>query len=225
MVLEDFSDETRELIDEVEEEVGWDTFDSALDFNRSARDQREENGVVYRLQNRDDFFLGDFDEVQEEIAFRRDLEENPRVTSRLDIEEDIELLHPTIVRPEGGGDQRIEVQPAYVERFAATTENDNRVHKTLCGESYVEPIGEDEWQITIEGLVTEPQLMRLIEMRPANNELKILANPIEKDYNNVTFDRFTFEYQDDMNRGQFGEDDAHPMAEFQLQTQDDDAPQ
>lgn len=132
-------------------------------------------------------------------------------------------LQPTLVGPEGR-----EVTPIYTETFRATTENDNKVHKTLCGESKVEAIGEDEWRITIEGLVITEQLEELIEMRPADNEIKVIG-PVEgvTTYPDVSFDRFTYEHTDELNKGTFsfeGEEVLRQLFEFQLQTQDDDAP-
>lgn len=165
-----------------------------------------DEGIITREQ------IQEIIDAAQEVVDENDLDE--AVEEREERQEEVD---------EALDDARIEVQPVYTETFRATTENDNRVHKTLCGQRKVESIGEDEWRITIEGVVTESQLLELIEMRPANNELKIIANPIGHKYNSVTFDRFTYEITDELNRGDFG-DGAEPLAEFQLQTQDDDAP-
>lgn len=134
-----------------------------------------------------------------------------------------QVITPQIIRKsDETGSDRMVVEPAYTETFRARTQNDDREHKTLCGQKYVEPIGEDEWNITIEGIVTESQLLKLIEMRPADNELKIVANPVGQKFNAVSFDQFTYELRDELNTGDFGNGEV-PLAEFQLQTRDDQA--
>ena len=130
---------------------------------------------------------------------------------------------PTIRDGEGR-----EVTPVVTENWRAVTENDNKVHKTLCGETQVEPIGEDEWRITISGYVTRSQAETLVEMRPANNKLDIVTEL--RVFNNVDFDRFRIEQSDEDNnyagraRTQgITQRVNEPLFEFHLQTQDDDA--
>jgi len=131
-----------------------------------------------------------------------------------------ELIQPTLIDRESG----IEITPVYTETFRATTENDNRNHTTLCGQSYVEPVGEGEWHVTIEGQVIKDQLMQLHEMRPAEGEIKVIAEGFPDDVI-VTFDRFTFEQTDDHNTAVFeheGVTKRQPVFDFQLQTDESD---
>ena len=134
-----------------------------------------------------------------------------------------EVLRPKIVATD---EQRSELIPVYTDTFRVTTENDARTHKTLCGGTQIEEIGEDEWNITIEGIVTKQQLDTLRAMRPAGSDLKIIG-PLGYVFNQINFDRFTYEVTDELNTGDFNLSDvggAEALAEFQLQTQDDDAP-
>lgn len=171
-------------------------------------------------------FAQNFDAIQGPM---RRFQENP--VGELDREGTIEfdgvsdLIKPTIIGPEGR-----EVQPVYTEEIEVVTDNDTRVHKSLCGDTKVEGIGEDEWNVTIEGIVIEDQLKDLIEMRPADNEIKVIIGPKGErapTYDDVVFDRFVYRQTDEMNVGQFeydGQQVVQPIYEFQLQTQDDDAP-
>lgn len=126
------------------------------------------------------------------------------------------------VTPKVNGPDGTEVVPVYTETFRATTQNDTLVHKTLCGETEIEAIGEDEWRITLEGLVLKSQLQDLFAMRPANNELTVIGEA--RVHRGVTFDRFTYEQTDEHNVGEFDVDGSRvqePLFRFQLQTQDD----
>ena len=125
---------------------------------------------------------------------------------------------PTVIGAEG-----TEVTPVYTETFRATTQNDTLVHKTLCGETQIEAVGEDEWRITLEGLVLKRQLEDLFAMRPANNQVTVIGEA--RAHRNVTFDRFTYEQTDEHNVGEFDIDGnrvEEPLFRFQLQTQDDE---
>lgn len=130
-----------------------------------------------------------------------------------------ELLNPTIKDESGRS-----VTPVYTGELSAYTENDNRRHRTLCGETYVEAIGEGEWNITVSGMVVLSQLRELVEMRPANNPLTVVT---EVDvYRRAEFGRFEWRQSDEMNsfRGDLdGREIDEPLFEFTLQTQDDNA--
>lgn len=143
--------------------------------------------------------------------------------SRFDPDDD---AVPTIVGPGG-----TRVTPVYTEKLSATTQNDSRVHQTLCGQTYVEGIGETEWRVTLEGLVIKDQLIDLFDMRPADNEITVIGEA--RVHENVTFDRFTYEQNDELGRGKFeydisaaGDGSAvqeveSPLFSFQLQTEGD----
>lgn len=123
------------------------------------------------------------------------------------------LVSPTII---GGGG---EVEPVYTETVRAQTENDNVQHKSLCGETENEEIGEGEWRITIEGMVLKSQLQQLIDMRPAGQDMKVVTEG--KTFNEVDFDTFIWEQEDEDNYAEF-DDRIEPVFQFQLQTTDDD---
>lgn len=129
------------------------------------------------------------------------------------------IVEPTLVGPNG-----TEVTPVFTETLRGTTQNDNVVHKTLCGDTTVEPVGEDEWRVTMEGLVLKEQLQELFEMRPAGNEIDVVTEA--RTHRDVNFDRFTYEQNDELNKGNFsynGRNVTQPLFRFQLQTQDDNA--
>lgn len=126
------------------------------------------------------------------------------------------IISPIIKDPEGR-----EVEPSYTETLRAKTENDNIVHRTLCGQSRVESVGEDEWNVTVEGIVTKSELQTLFAMRPADNKITIVGEA--RVHRDIEFDRFIYEQVDEEHKGEFaGSDGAVPIFKFQLQTQDDD---
>ncbi|MDB9247446.1 hypothetical protein PN419_00295 [Halorubrum ezzemoulense] len=129
----------------------------------------------------------------------------------------VSTVEPTLVGPEG-----TEVTPVFTERLRGTSTNDTVVHKSLCGQTAVEGVGEDEWRVTIEGIVLKRQFDKLVDMRPADNEIKVIGEAAT--HTGVTFDRFTYEQNDELNEGSFtyqGREVTEPLFEFQLQTQDD----
>ena len=163
-----------------------------------------------------------FDDIRDEM---RELQPHPdQVADGSSIHiEDIQddVISPTLIKRFDGDENQdeIEVTPVYTETFRATTENDNVNHRTLCGQSHVEPIGEGEWHVTIEGVVIKDQLEKLKEMRPAEGEIKIISEGLNDV--RVEFDRFVFEQTDDMNTMQVrhdGEEKLQPAFTFQLQT-------
>jgi len=130
----------------------------------------------------------------------------------------INSISPTI-RDETGR----EVTPVYTESLRGKSDNDNRVHKTLCGQTNVEAVGEDGWQVTLEGLVLKEQLETLFAMRPSNNEITVISDA--RVHRDVEFDRFIYEQRDELNTGQFryrGNEVEQPLFRYQLQSKDDD---
>lgn len=126
-------------------------------------------------------------------------------------------ITPTIKDAEGR-----QVKPVYTEKLRGRTKNDNLVHKSLCGETEVEPVGEEEWHMNIEGIVTREQLQTMFEMRPAGNELTIIGEA--RVHRDINFDSFIYEQTDEINTGQFDNapsDGEVPIFKFQLQSKDD----
>jgi hypothetical protein len=127
-------------------------------------------------------------------------------------------IEPTIRDTEGR-----EVTPAYTATLRGKTDNQNITHKSLCGQTETESVGEDEWNVTMEGLVLKEQLDTLFEMRPASNKITIVGDA--RTHRNIDFDRFIYEQRDELNTGQFvyeGREVEQPLFDFQLQTRDDD---
>lgn len=130
-------------------------------------------------------------------------------------------LTPTIRDAEGRT-----VTPVYTDTWTAVTENDNKRHQSLCGTTQIEPIGEENWRITISGLVVKSQARKLVEMRPAGNTLTIVTDI--RTFTDVDFDRFRLERTDEQNvyEGRAPSDTAQsrvsePLLSFTLQTQED----
>lgn len=129
----------------------------------------------------------------------------------------IQSIQPTITDEEGR-----EVTPVYVETLRKVAENDNATHRTLCGETQVEAIGERDLSVTIEGILLLDQLSTLREMRPATNALTVIDD--EGTHRNINFSRLTTEQKDELNKGRYrlnGVPVTQPAFEFQLQTVDD----
>jgi len=130
---------------------------------------------------------------------------------------DIESIQP-VIRDEAGR----EVEPVYVETLRKVTENDNAKHRTLCGETQIEAVGERDLSVTIEGILLLDQLATLREMRPATNALTVIDD--EGAHRNINFSRLTTEQKDELNNGRYrlnGTSVTQPAFEFQLQTVDD----
>lgn len=130
---------------------------------------------------------------------------------------DIESIQPVITDEEGR-----EVKPVYVETLRKVAENDNAKHRTLCGETQIEAVGERDLSVTIEGILLLDQLATLREMRPATNALTVIDD--EGTHRGINFSRLTTEQKDELNKGRYrfnGTPVTQPAFEFQLQTVDD----
>ena len=236
MTLEQFDFEPR--VEDAIDEIEWESLDSALELDRRGREQRDDrvldedfdgepdHGPAFILTSSDEYGPPSFSDLREAVLDARGGPDREIGGGSVSTETDGDVLRPTLVNPE----DNIRVTPVYVETLRVTTENDNRVHNSLCGQTHVEPIGEDEWRITIEGGVTESQLRDLIRMRPANNELRLIASPTQLEqtgqqpYQQVEFDSFTYEYTNEEHRIERGDGTIEPYAQFQLQAQNDDGP-
>lgn len=137
------------------------------------------------------------------------------------------IARPTLIKrirdDDGSLIDEFEVTPVITETFRARTKNENRSHRTLCGDRRVEPTSEDDWHITIEGYVIQDQLDDLLEMRPADGEIKVISEA--KTFHDTVFDEFEFEQGEDMNTYDTyyqGERVEQTLYRFRMTTEDDD---
>jgi len=128
------------------------------------------------------------------------------------------------IRPTIRDDTGRSVTPVGTESLQAETSNDSKTHKTLCNDVQIEPLGEDKWRITIMAFVVEEQLETLIEMRPAENNVRVITN--FRSFQSVQFDKFRVKQTEDMNQfsGKLpsGVGVEQPLYKVELQTQDED---
>jgi|APHM01.1.fsa_nt_gi hypothetical protein len=126
------------------------------------------------------------------------------------------------LRPTIAGENNV-VTPVATESLNARSKNDSKTHKTLCNDVQIESLGEDEWRITLSAFVVESQLERLIEMRVATNEVRVITN--FKSFQDVQFDEISVKQTEDMNNfaGKLpsGVNVDQPLYKVELQTQDE----
>lgn len=115
-----------------------------------------------------------------------------------------------------------ELRPLYVSELEAKSGNDSLTHRSLCGDTEIEDVGEEEWHITIEGGLLKRQVETLKAMRPATNKLDIVSDI--GTYRGVSFDTVIIKQSDQDNTIQTrfdGQEIVEPLIQFQLQSRDD----